>query len=37
VINCANAAEAKDVIEEMIEEALHELVGYNTQSAEEDA
>lgn len=37
VLNCTKPAEARAVIQEMIEEALNELVGYNTQSAEEDA
>tara|TARA_R110001632_G_scaffold17964_2_gene56212 strand:- start:110 stop:583 length:474 start_codon:yes stop_codon:yes gene_type:complete len=37
VLNCTKPAEARQVIEEMIEEALNELVGYNSQSTEEDA
>lgn len=37
VINCTKPVEAREIIEEMIEEALYELVGYNTHSAEEDA
>ncbi len=37
VINCTKPSEAREIIEAMIEEALNELVGYNTQSTEEDA
>lgn len=37
VINCTKPVEAREIIESMIEEALYELVGYNTQSTEEDS
>ena len=37
VISCKKPAEARAVIEDMIEEALNELVGYNPQTADEDA
>lgn len=36
VISCDKPTEARAIIEEMIEEALHELVGYNPQSASEE-
>jgi hypothetical protein len=37
VLNCTKPAEARAIIEDMIEEALNELVGYNSQTTEEDA
>jgi phage terminase Nu1 subunit (DNA packaging protein) len=37
VISCEKPAEARAIIEDMIEEALNELVGYNPQATDEDA
>lgn len=37
VMSCDKPAEARAIIEDMIEEALHELVGYNPQSTDEEA
>ena len=37
VISCTKPAEARAVIEDMIVEALNELVGYDTRAADEEA